>query len=716
MTLPYVYTYVRTCLFRGKTSAATQLLARNGAGGVLHVNDPINNSDPGSQTVLDILKSKHPNAQPVSPDTILRDGLEAPQVHSVIFDRIDASSIRSAALKTKGAAGPSGLNAHCWRRLCTSFKSASHELCHSLALLARRLCTTFVDPKGLSALMACRLIALDKCPGIRPIGICETPRRIISKAILYNTQTDLQDAAGPLQLCAGQIAGIEAAVHAMKTALEDDDTEAVLLVDASNAFNSLNRRVALHNIRYLCPSLATILINIYRDPTELFVDGHVLSSEEGTTQGDPLAMPMYALATIPLMKHLNNNANVVQAWYADDAAASGSLPSLRKWWENLTSTGPAYGYHANALKTWLITKDPHIAKAQELFGDTQVNITTQGRPHLGAALGSQEFVETYVSDKVQELNNQLLLLADIARTEPQAAYAAFIHSFAHKFSYLCRTIPNIGSQLQLLEDSIRLRLIPALTGRAPPSDIDRELLALPVRLGGLGLVNPTRQSQQEYQASIEISAPLKNLILEQKSDYCFECLEEQLKARRDTHKRNRDQAKSSATLLRASAPKSLQRAMDLAQEKGASSWLTALPLEEFGLTLHKGAFRDAISLRYGWQPLHTPSTCPCGTNFTVEHALSCPKGGFPTLRHNEVRDLTANLMTEVCNDVCIEPTLQPVTGEALSGASALTADGARLDVAASGFWGGRHERAFFDVRVFNPYAPSNRQPLPTCYR
>ena len=151
--------------------------------------------------------------------------------------------------------------------------------------------------------------------------------------------------------------------------------------------------------------------------------------------------------------------------------------------------------------------------------------------------------------------------------------------------------------------------------------------------------------------------------------------------------------------------------MDLAQERGASSWLTILPLEEFGLTLHKGAFRDAIALRYGWQPALIPSTCACGTSFSVEHALSCPMGGFPIVRHNEVRDLTAKLMSEVYHDVCIEPTLQPITSEALSGASAITEDGARLDVAANGFWGGR-----FDVKVFNPHAPSNRQPLSSCHR
>ena len=86
------------------------------------------------------------------------------------------------------------------------------------------------------------------------------------------------------------------------------------------------------------------------------------------------------------------------------------------------------------------------------------------------------------------------------------------------------------------------------------------------------------------------------------------------------------------------------------------------------------------------------------------------------MQHNEVRDLTANLMAEVCHDVCIEPTLQPVTDKLPSRASAITDDGARLDIAASGFWGGRYERAFFDVWIFNSHAPSSRQPISTCYR
>ena len=98
----------------------------------------------------------------------------------------------------------------------------------------------------------------------------------------------------------------------------------------------------------------------------------------------------------------------------------------------------------------------------------------------------------------------------------------------------------------------------------------------------------------------------------------------------------------------------------------------------------------------------------CGANFAVEHLLSCPRGGFPSLCHNEIRDLTANLLTEVCQDVKVEPELQEITTETMTRRTANTKDGARLDIAANGFWGGRHERMFLDVRVFNPLAPSNR--------
>ena len=148
----------------------------------------------------------------------------------------------------------------------------------------------------------------------------------------------------------------------------------------------------------------------------------------------------------------------------------------------------------------------------------------------------------------------------------------------------------------------------------------------------------------------------------------------------------------------------------LAQEKGASSWLTTLPISEFGFSLHKSAFRDALALRYGWQPLNVPTTCACGKGFTIDHMLSCARGDFPSIRHNDIRDVTATLVSEVCHDVCTEPHLQPLDGEAFSLRSANANDGARLDIVASGFWGDRFERTYYDVRVFNPHATSNQHP------
>ena len=97
-----------------------------------------------------------------------------------------------------------------------------------------------VHPDGLSAFVACCLIPLDKQPGVRPIGIGEVPQHIIAKAILRLVDLDIREASSALQVCAGCEGGCEVAVHAMRRLFFDPEPQAAVLVDVSNAFNSIN--------------------------------------------------------------------------------------------------------------------------------------------------------------------------------------------------------------------------------------------------------------------------------------------------------------------------------------------------------------------------------------------------------------------------------------------------------------------------------------------
>ena len=247
---------------------------------------------------------KHPaRSEPCSAAILEASNVSEP--HPVMFDAIDGTLIRSVVLRTSGSAGPSRLDTSGWRRMCSSFGTASNDLCSAIARLTRRISTDYNDPKGLTCLLASRIIALDKRPGVRPIGVGEVLRRIVAKAVSYITNMDILKAVGDRQLCAGHISSCEAGVHVMTDIQEDDQTEAVLLVDASNAFNSLNREAAMRNIQSLCPPL----VNTYRNNAPLFIDGEVTPSQEGTTQGDPLAMCIYAIATIPLIRKLPKCVN-----------------------------------------------------------------------------------------------------------------------------------------------------------------------------------------------------------------------------------------------------------------------------------------------------------------------------------------------------------------------------------------------------------------------
>ena len=144
----------------------------------------------------------------------------------------------------------------------------------------------------------------------------------------------------------------------------------MILVDASNAFNRLNRQATLLNCRAICPALSYILINTYRNNSQLFVDGQCILSKEGTTQGDPLAMAMYATGTQPLIRRLDGIAK--QVWYADDSAAGSSIENLKRWWDLLVEIGPLYGYFPNGSKTHILAKPQHAEAAREIFKDTGI--------------------------------------------------------------------------------------------------------------------------------------------------------------------------------------------------------------------------------------------------------------------------------------------------------------------------------------------------------
>ena len=127
-----------------------------------------------------------------------------------------------------------------------------------------------MDLLTIEPILSNRLIPLDKGNGeVRPIGAGEVIRRLIGKCVSKIGKQDVIEASGATQVGAGHKSGSETAIHAMHI-FESDETDAALLVDASNAFNSLNRAAALHSVRVICLIIAIYAINTYRAPARLF--------------------------------------------------------------------------------------------------------------------------------------------------------------------------------------------------------------------------------------------------------------------------------------------------------------------------------------------------------------------------------------------------------------------------------------------------------------
>ena len=245
----------------------------------------------------------------------------------------------------------------------------------------------------------------------------------------------------------------------------------------------------------------------------------MLWSKEGTTQGDPCAMAMYAISVVPLIDGFKEEEQKFkQVWFADDATGGGTLEIIRKWWEYISDKGKHYGYYANAKKTILIVKPEHVKEAEVIFKGTNMTIKTGGTRHLGSIIGLRSSVEEYVKEKVSRWTKEVDVLSTFAGPFPQLAYAQFVFGLKSKWNYILRTTPNISHLMKPLEDSIRDRFIPSIIGKSITNE-ERDLLSLPLRHGGMGISNPIAMCDKAFNQSLSITNELVKIIYEQKRDY-----------------------------------------------------------------------------------------------------------------------------------------------------------------------------------------------------
>ena len=311
-------------------------------------------------------------------------------------------------------------------------------------------------------------------------------------------------------------------------------------------------------------------------------------------------------------------------------------------------------------------------------------------------------------EKVNVWRRELETLAEIAETEPQAAYAAYTKGYKSKFTFFLRTIEDFEEYLEPIDSVLFDKLTPNLFGGSEP-DVPKELLALNPNDGGIGIERPGTMANQQFKASvlktkIHVESILDQYTVMREKDIegnTTKEIEAAYKASKSQTKKQKMEKADKKT------PESMKNFVSQAKDKGASSWLNALPIQEQHLNLNKEQFSDAMRLRYNIPLSGIPSYCACGNAFNVTHALDCKKGGFVHQRHDNLRDLLTHLLSKVCKDVEVEPHLLPITTEVMNLRTANTSEEARLDIKAKGFWQ-RSQTAFFDIRVTHVNSSSQR--------
>ena len=505
------------------------------------------------------------------------------------------------------------------------------------------------------------------------------------------------------------------------TGVPDDrdgtDPSGLLLVDARNGFNELSRKAMLWTVRHRWANGALFAFNCYRHAARLVLrsaggPASTLLSQEGVTQGDPLSMILYGLTLVPLAASLREAVpEVLQPWYADDAAMVGPTGGIAKAVRLLEDQGPARGYYPEPAKSVFVPCRPtetHLCQADLAEFNFQYR---EGARYVGGFIGTDAALAEWIAPQTQQWADGVMKLGKVASRFPQTAYAGLVRSLQTEWTHLQRVVPGSQAYFDPVEQALTRSFLPRLleTDDANVASL-RRLLALPVRQAGLGIPDPRDRAAPNYDASCAMTAPLITSLTDRSPLSALEYAVDASIQRDASRAARAREAEATSKELQAAASQLQARRMDRARETGA--WLTAMPDTLNGTVLAAEEFRDSLRLRYGLTPTSLPGRCDgCGERFTVDHAMSCKKGGLVLLRHNDVCGEWGQLCAQALTPSAVsdEPLIHSSRDRrAADGTSPTDVDPElRGDIAAHGFWK-RGATTIFDVRITDTDAKSYR--------
>ena len=290
----------------------------------------------------------------------------------------------------------------------------------------------------------------------------------------------------------------------------------------------------------------------------------------------------------------------------------------------------------------MIVKPSKYEEAKQIFDGTNINITVEGRKYLGGFIGTNDGRKKYTTELVDRWKKQLLNLCDIARTEPHAAFNGFMTGFRNKLTYHKRVIPDMEEHVAVQDEIIDRVFIPTINGGHVCTPEERKLLSLPIKTWGMSIVSEF--AAEQHRDSKLVCKQLSENIIKQERKYMVDKkLEKEVK--KNVVSRKLARQKTQLQMIQNDLSAEEKKANDIAQMKGAGSWLAFVATIHDNTLMNKREFHDAVSLRYRWKPKYLPQVCECGKKFSIDHSMTCSTGGFIHARHDELKQVITNMLS-----------------------------------------------------------------------